>query len=60
MMNMVLDLLCREDQSISVKGVVAIIDMKGVSLGHAMQMTPSMIRKAVNSWQVELESFFFL
>jgi len=50
-MNMVLDLLCREDESISVKGVVAIIDMKGVSLGHAMQMTPSMIRKAVNSWQ---------
>jgi len=50
-MNMILDILCLEDESISVTGVVAIIDLQGVSVGHAMQMTPSMIRKAVNSWQ---------
>ena len=51
-MNMVVDLLCRDDEAISVTGVVAIVDLKGVSLGHAMQMTPSIIRKAVSSWQV--------
>lgn len=27
------------------------MDLKGAGMGHAMQMTPSMIRKAVNSWQ---------
>lgn len=50
-MNMVIDVLCRDEESISVTGVVAIIDLTGVALGHAMQMTPSIIRKAVNSWQ---------
>jgi hypothetical protein len=51
-MNMVVELLCRDDEAISVTGVVCIVDLKGVGMGHAMQMTPSMIRKAVNSWQV--------
>ncbi|XP_046652805.1 retinol-binding protein pinta-like [Daphnia pulicaria] len=50
-MNMVVELLCRDDEAISVTGVVCIVDLKGVGMGHAMQMTPSMIRKAVNSWQ---------
>ena len=49
---MVVELMCRDDESISVTGVVAIVDLKGVGMGHAMQMTPSVIRKAVNSWQV--------
>ena len=51
-MNMVIELMCSEDEATSVTGVVAIIDLKGVGMGHAMQMTPSLIRKAVNSWQV--------
>lgn len=51
-MNMAVELMCRDDESISVTGVVAIVDLKGVGMGHAMQMTPSIIRKAVNSWQV--------
>jgi len=50
-MNMVLDVLCRDEEAISVHGVVAVIDLSGVGVGHAMQMTPSIIRKAVNSWQ---------
>jgi len=50
-MNMVLDVLCREEEAISVTGVVAVVDLSGVGIGHAMQMTPSIIRKAVNSWQ---------
>lgn len=51
---MVIELMCSEDEATSITGVVAIIDLKGVGLGHAMQMTPSVIRKAVNSWQVSL------
>ena len=51
-MNMIVELMCRNDESISVTGVVAIVDLKGVGMGHALQMTPSIIRKAVNSWQV--------
>ena len=51
-MNMVLDVLCRDEEAISVHGVVSVIDLSGVGIGHAMQMTPSIIRKAVNSWQV--------
>lgn len=51
-MNMIVELMCYDDETISVTGVVAIIDLKGVGMGHAMQMTPSVIRKAVNSWQV--------
>ena len=53
-MNMTVDLICREDDLTSITGVVGVVDLSGISLGHAMQMTPSMIRKAVNSWQVHL------
>ncbi len=49
---MIVELLCREDEAISLTGVVAIVDLVGVGFGHAMQMTPSIIRKAVSSWQV--------
>ena len=51
-MNMVVELFCRDDPATSVTGVVSIVDLKGAGMGHAMQMTPSIIRKAVNSWQV--------
>lgn len=49
---MIVDLLCLEDEAISLTGIVAIVDLAGVGFGHAMQMTPSIIRKAVSSWQV--------
>jgi hypothetical protein len=52
-MNMVVELFCRDDEATSVTGVVSVVDLKGAGMGHAMQMTPSMIRKAVNSWQVK-------
>jgi len=51
-MNMIVDLLCLEDEALSLTGIVAIVDLAGVGFGHAMQMTPSIIRKAVSSWQV--------
>jgi len=63
-MNMVLDVLCRDEETISVNGVVAVIDLSGVGVGHAMQMTPSIIRKAVNSWQdvnpVRTKSMYYI
>ncbi|XP_039291301.1 retinol-binding protein pinta isoform X2 [Nilaparvata lugens] len=49
--NMTLEYEVENDESISVYGVVAIIDLNGVTLGHARQMTPSIIKKAVHSWQ---------
>ncbi|KAK7792213.1 hypothetical protein R5R35_000493 [Gryllus longicercus] len=48
---MILDLVLEEDESVPVKGVVAIIDLQGVSLGHALQLTPAVIKKAVHTWQ---------
>lgn len=48
---MVLDLLLHLDESISVYGIVAIFDMKNVTLGHALQLTPSLIKKTVESWE---------
>lgn len=48
---MTLDLVLDKMEDVSVYGVVAIFDMDGVSYGHARQLTTSMIRKAVHSWQ---------
>lgn len=28
-----------------------VLDMEGISLGHALQMTPRLIKRAVNSWE---------
>jgi hypothetical protein len=50
--NMTLDWLLSREEDTTVYGVCAIFDMKGVSLGHARQLTRAMIRKAVHSWQV--------
>lgn len=49
---MILDLILKNDESFSSTGVVAIIDMKDVQLGHALQMTPSIIKRSVESWQI--------
>lgn len=48
---MVLDAALEKDESIAQHGVVVIIDLSGVSMSHAIQMTPNLIRKAVHSWQ---------
>lgn len=48
---MVLDLLLHLDETISVYGIVAIFDMKDVTLGHALQLTPSLIKRTVESWE---------
>uniref|UniRef100_A0A146M425 Alpha-tocopherol transfer protein n=1 Tax=Lygus hesperus TaxID=30085 RepID=A0A146M425_LYGHE len=49
---MILDLFLNRFQDTSVYGVVAILDLKDVTLGHARQMTIPIIRKCVHSWQV--------
>ncbi|CAG2063587.1 unnamed protein product [Timema podura] len=48
---MIVDLCMEEDEMFSVYGVVALFDLAGVSLGHAKQLPPSVIRKAVHAWQ---------
>lgn len=42
---MILDLVIDSDETISVYGVVAIFDMSGVNIGHAMQMPPSLVKR---------------
>lgn len=42
---MVLDVAIYLDESISVYGAVAIFDMKGVSWLHALQMTPTVVKR---------------
>lgn len=29
---------------------LSLLDMQGIALGHALQMTPMLIKRAVNSW----------
>ncbi|KAE8749829.1 hypothetical protein FOCC_FOCC003297 [Frankliniella occidentalis] len=48
---MLVDLLLETDEIISIYGVFAVIDLSGVSLGHALQLTPPVIKKAVHAWQ---------
>ncbi|KAK3912627.1 Retinol-binding protein pinta [Frankliniella fusca] len=48
---MLVDLLLETDEIISIYGVFAVIDLNGVSLGHALQLTPPVIKKAVHAWQ---------
>lgn len=57
---MTLDLAMEQDEYISVYGVTAIFDLTGVSLGHARQLTPGMIKKAVHAWQVILSNLILL
>ncbi|XP_075210865.1 retinol-binding protein pinta-like isoform X1 [Lycorma delicatula] len=48
---MILELAVERDESISVYGIMAIIDLRGIGFGHVRQLTPGIIRKAVHSWQ---------
>ncbi|XP_017780085.1 PREDICTED: alpha-tocopherol transfer protein [Nicrophorus vespilloides] len=48
---MILDVAAKEQESAQIYGVTAIFDMTGVSLGHARQLPPKVIKKAVFAWQ---------
>ncbi|KAH8409707.1 hypothetical protein KR222_002436 [Zaprionus bogoriensis] len=47
---MILDLLLRLEPDNCAPGIVAIMDMQGVQLGHALQLTPKLIKRSVESW----------
>lgn len=49
---MALDYLVREDDHMSVCGVINVIDLKDVTLTHATQLTPSLIKKVMTCMQV--------
>lgn len=48
---MLVDLLLETDEIMSIYGVFAVVDLSGVSLGHALHLTPPLIKKAVHAWQ---------
>ena len=52
---MALELALEDDESISVFGVSAVFDLSGVTLGHAMQLPPHVVKKAVHAWQVIIQ-----
>ena len=36
---------------VELKTFFSILDMQGITFGHALQMTPTIIKRAVNSWE---------
>lgn len=42
---MILDLVLAMDETISVYGIAAVFDMRGVTLGHALQLPPATIKR---------------
>lgn len=49
---MILDVAVKENfENVTIYGVSAIFDMKNVSLGHARQLPPSVVKKVVYAWQ---------
>lgn len=48
---MLLDIAALEYENASIFGVTAIFDLRGVSLAHARQLPPSVVKKAVYAWQ---------
>ncbi|RZC36712.1 CRAL TRIO domain containing protein [Asbolus verrucosus] len=49
--NMILDAAVKDNEEAQIFGIIAIFDMTGVTFGHARQLTPGIIKKAVRSWQ---------
>ncbi|EDV91555.1 retinol-binding protein pinta [Drosophila grimshawi] len=47
---MILDLLLKFEPDNCARGIVAILDMEGVQLGHALQLSPKLIKRSVESW----------
>lgn len=50
--NMISDMLLNDDDHTTVAGTRFIVDLKGVTMGHFTQMTPTTIKKMVMSGQV--------
>lgn len=42
---MILDYLYHTDESLSIYGISAYFDMRYLSMGHALQMTPALIKQ---------------
>jgi hypothetical protein len=48
---MIMEVLTRKSSVLYIYGLRAIIDLEGVSLGHALQLNPTLIKKLVHTWQ---------
>lgn len=50
--HLISDIMVDEDEQMSITGVVQILDLKGVTAAHALQMSPPLVKKAMTIWQV--------
>ena len=50
--HLVSDIFWEEDEDMSVAGVVQVLDLQGATPSHGLQMTPSLVKKAMTVWQV--------
>ncbi|XP_044743838.1 retinol-binding protein pinta [Chrysoperla carnea] len=48
---MILEAAIQEMEAVTIYGVVVVVDMANVAMGHAIQLTPSRIKKAVTAWE---------
>ncbi|XP_053976639.1 retinol-binding protein pinta [Hylaeus volcanicus] len=48
---MTLDLALRENESVTIHGLIAILDIGGVTYEHACQLPPSVIKNLTHAWQ---------
>lgn len=48
---MILDIATADNVSVSLHGLIAILDLESVTLGHALQLTPNVVKQLVHSWQ---------
>jgi len=51
---MVMDMIIRKDDRAVVNGIVNILDMESLSMGHIVQMTPSFVKKVSLCFEVNL------
>ncbi|XP_050697147.1 retinol-binding protein pinta-like isoform X1 [Eriocheir sinensis] len=49
--HLISDIMIDEDEQLSITGVVQILDLKGVTAAHALQMSPPLVKKAMTIWQ---------
>lgn len=60
---MLLDLVMHLEDAITKNGIHAVVDLEGLSFGHILELTPSIIKKSVQAWQssypVRFKSFTF-
>lgn len=48
---MITDILAISNELLQIYGVIAIFDLDNISFEHVRQLTPSVIKKTVNSWE---------